>query len=189
MTIDPSEAATSLQDIASVERRTREALFYSGSSAIFILWGVLVAAGYGLMELYPRSAQMIWVTISAVGVVATVAIIAARRRACAGEQRDWRVIWAMAVLIVFGSVWAQLLGPVVPPRLMYAFQPSLSLVAVILLGLWLGRSFILLGVAGLVLIAVGYVQDEPWMRLWMAAVQSGTFILGGIWLGRIGVPR
>jgi hypothetical protein len=189
MTIDPSEAATSLQDIANIEQRTREALFYSGSSAIFILWGALVAVGYGLTGLYPRSAQTIWLAVPAVGAVATVAIVAMRRRACAGERRDWRVIWAMTLLMAFGATWSYLLGRLAPPPLMYAFQPSLALVAVILLGLWLGRSFVLLGVAGLVLIAFGYLQDEPWMRLWMAAVQSGTFIVGGIWLGRIGVPR
>ena len=45
MTIDPSEAANSLQDIATVERRTREAVFYAGSSTIFIMWGMLVACG------------------------------------------------------------------------------------------------------------------------------------------------
>jgi len=39
-----------------VERRTREAVFYAGSSAIFVLWGVLVACGYGATEFYPRSA-------------------------------------------------------------------------------------------------------------------------------------
>ena len=58
MTIDPSDAATSLQDIAAVERRTREAVFYAGSSTIFIMWGALVACGYGLSELYPRSASI-----------------------------------------------------------------------------------------------------------------------------------
>jgi len=39
------------------------------------------------------------------------------------------------------------------------------------------------------LIGIGYLQAEPWLRLWMATVQSGTLIIGGIWLGRSGVAR
>jgi len=189
MTIDPGEASASLHDIATVERRTREAIFYSGSSAIFVMWGVLVGCGYALIEFYPRSAGRIWLAIVAVGCAATVCIIAWRRRVCPSETRDWRLIWAMLTLSAFGAAWAQLLGPVVPYQLLYAFQPSLFLMAMILLGLWLGRAFIVLGIVGLVLVGLGYLQAEPWLRLWMAIVQSGTLILGGIWLGRSGVAR
>jgi len=186
MTIDPNEATTSLQDIATVERRTREAMFYGGSSAIFIMWGVLVACGYGLTELYPRPG-IIWLGVSAVGCAATALIIALRMRARPSESRDWRIIWAMLALSIFGTAWSFLLGPVVPRHMMYAFQPSLFLLGVILLGLWLGRFFVALGLVGIVLIVIGYLQAEPWLRLWMAAVQSGTLIVGGVWLGRKGV--
>jgi len=189
MTIDPNEAATSLKDIAIVERRTREAMFYGGSSQIFIMWGILVAGGYGVTELYRHSAWIIWLAIVAAGCAATALIVAIRRRACQEETRDWRIIWAMAVLAAFGAVWSFLLGPVVPGRLMYAFQPTLFLLGIILAGIWLGRFFVVLGVVGIALIAVGYLQSEPWLRLWMAAVESGTLIVGGIWLGRSGVAR
>ena len=186
MTIDPNEVTTSLQDIATVERRTREAMFYGGSSAIFIMWGVLVACGYGLTELYPRPG-IIWLGVSAAGCAATALIIALRMHARPSESRDWRVIWAMLALSIFGTAWSFLLGPVVPRHMMYAFQPSLFLLGVILLGLWLGRFFVALGLVGIALIIIGYLQAEPWLRLWMAAVQSGTLILGGVWLGRKGV--
>jgi hypothetical protein len=189
MTIDPNEAATSLRDIALVERRTREALFYGGSSTIFILWGILVASGYGLTELYPGSARIIWPAVTALGCAATALIIALRRRGRPREERNFRLVWAMAALAAYGAVWSYLLGPVVPGRLMYAFQPTLFLLGIILAGLWVGRFFVILGVVGIALIAIGYVQSEPWLRLWMAAVESGTLIVGGIWLGRSGVAR
>jgi hypothetical protein len=189
MTIDPSEAANSLQDIATVERRTREAVFYAGSSTIFIMWGVLVACGYGLTEFYPRSPGAIWLAVTATGCAATALIVALRTHARPNETRDWRVIWALVVLTVFGTIWSYLLGPIVPRQMMYAFQPSLYLLGMVLLGLWLGRFFVVLGLVGMALIAIGYLQAEPLLRLWMAAVQSGTFILGGLWLGTKGVPK
>jgi len=189
MTIDPNEAAASLQDIATIERRTHEAIFYAGSSTIFVMWGILVASGYGFMELYPRSAGIIWPVHTALGCAATALIVVMRRRACPQERSDWRLIWALALLAAFGSIWSYLLGPVAPPRLMYAFQPTLYLLGIILAGLWLGRSFVVLGLIGIALIAIGPLQPEPWLRWWMAAVQSGTLIAGGIWLGRSGVSR
>src|SRR5713101_4641625 len=145
MTIDPSEAANSLQDIASVERRTREAIFYAGCRAIFIMWGLLVACGYGVTEFYPRSAGIIWLAIVAAGCAATALIVALRMRACPGETRAWRIVWAMVALAGFGAAWSQLLGPVVPRPMMYAFQPSLFLLGMILLGLWFGRVFVIVG--------------------------------------------
>jgi hypothetical protein len=116
-------------------------------------------------------------------------IIALRRRGRPREERNFRLVWAMAALAAYGAVWSYLLGPVVPGRLMYAFQPTLFLLGIFLAGLWVGRFFVILGVVGIALIAIGYVQSEPWLRLWMAAVESGTLIVGGIWLGRSGVAR
>ena len=189
MTIDPRDAAASLQHVANVEQRTREAMFYAGSSAIFILWGLLVACGYGLTELSPRSAGITWLAVSAVGCAATALIIAVRMRGRSCETRDWRLVWAMVALSIYGAAWSYVLGPVIPRPMLYAFQPSLFLLGIILAGLWLGRFFVVLGGVGIALILIGYLQAEPWMRMWMAVIQSGTLILGGVWLHRNGVPR
>src|SRR5262249_42783698 len=122
MTIDPRDAAASLQHVAAVEQRTREAMFYAGSSVIFILWGLLVACGYGLTELAPRSAGITWLLVSAVGCGATALIIAVRMRTRSCENRDWRLVWAMVTLSIYGAAWSYVLGPVVPRPVLYAFQ-------------------------------------------------------------------
>jgi hypothetical protein len=189
MTLESREALAALEDIAAVEKRTREALCYAGSSAIFILWGVLVACGYGASAWQPGSARIIWLAVSAVGCVATALIVASRMRARPRAARDWRIILAMVALMAFGTGWAYLLGPVVPRHLIYAFQPSLVMLGMILAGLWVGRFFVTLGIFGLALILIGEAQSEPWLQLWMAVAQSGTLILGGLWLGRVGIAR
>jgi len=189
MTLDTREARISLQDIADVEKRTREALCYSGSSAIFIMWGVLVACGYAAMTWQPGWARTTWLVISIAGSAATALIIASRMRSRPREARDWRFIGAMVALVIFGAGWSWLLGPVVPRHLMYAFQPSLVMLGMVVAGLWVGRFFAALGLAGLALILIGETMSEPWLRLWMGVVQSGTFIVGGLWLRRIGIAR
>jgi hypothetical protein len=189
MSIESREALASLQDIANVEKRTREALVYSGSSTIFILWGVLVACGYGASTWQPEAARGIWLAVSAIGCAATALIVASRLRARPRAARDWRIILAMVALMVFGAGWSYVLAPVVPRHLIYAFQPSLVMLGMILAGLWVGRFFVTLGVCGLALILIGETQSEPWLRLWMAVAQSGTLVIGGLWLRRIGITR
>jgi hypothetical protein len=187
MAIDPSEAASSLKDIAAVEQRTHEAIFYAGSSTIFIMWGLLVACGYGFAELYPHVAMMSWLAITLLGCLGTFLIVSAR--ADTREAHDLRLIWAMAAMAAYGAVWSFVLHAHIPRALMYAFQPSLFLLGIVLAGFWLGRFFIVLGCAGLALVVIGFLQGEPWLRLWMAVSQSGTLILGGVWLHRHGVAR
>ena len=189
MTVESREAIASLQDIAEVEKRTREALWYSGSSTIFILWGVLVACGYGASIWQPGATRTIWLAVSALGCAATALVVAARVRSRSREARDWRIILAMVALVVYGAAWSWMLGPVVPRHLIYAFQPSLVMLGMILAGLWVGRFFAALGLVGLALILIGETQSEPWLRLWMAVAQSGTLVIGGLWLRRIGIAR
>lgn len=188
MSIDAREATASLNDIAEVERRTRQALFYFGSSTIFVMWGLIVAVGYGIEAWQPRSARTSWLVVTLAGCALTVLIIALRARS--SPRRDWRMLWAVVAFIAFGSAWSYILGPVAPARLMYAFQPSLVMLGMVLAGLWVGRFILVLGVVGAALIAiVALAGGGAWLALWMAAVQSGTLIVGGLWLRRIGVAR
>ena len=82
MTIDRDEAATSLNDIADIQRRTREAMFYGGASPILILWGVLLAVGHvstWLLDHRPPTGW-VWLGIDFFGFVATFAILFIRHR-------------------------------------------------------------------------------------------------------------
>jgi hypothetical protein len=187
MSIDQREATASLNDIADVERRTRQAFFYFGSSTIFIMWGLLVACGYAIAAWQPRSARISWLVVTLTGCALTALIIAVRTRST--PRRDWRLVWAAIALVAFGSIWSYVLGPMVPPRVIYALQPSLVMLGMVLAGLWLGRFFLALGLVGAALIALVGLQAETWLAVWMALVQSATFIVGGLWLRRIGIAR
>src|SRR5215472_13355301 len=80
MTIDPKEAASALGDVAAVERRTREALYYSGASIILVLWGVAWAVGHTITFAAPPLATTAWMVINIVGTVASLLIGFARSR-------------------------------------------------------------------------------------------------------------
>ena len=60
-----------------------------------------------------------------------------------------------------------------------AFQPSLAMLGMVLAGLWLERFFLVLGLVGAALIALGMLLSRPWLTLWMAVVpKPQAFIIG-----------
>ena len=189
MTIEPGEAASTLRDIAAVERRTREAAYYGGTGLIFVMWGVLIACGYAIGWFAPKTAGTSWLGINALGCLLTAAIVGGRLGKRSREASNWRLVGAMLAVAVYGAVWTHLLGPSVPVHLIESFEASLFLLCMILAGIWIGRGFIVLGLAGLALITAAAFQAEPWLTASMAAVQSGTYIIGGLWLYHHGVTR
>ncbi len=187
MSVERESAASSLADIESVERRTFEAIFSGIASSLLFLWGGLTAAGYVFTQLYPRHAGSAWMVLQAAGFVAMLAIIRWTGRLLTPRQRllGWRLAAAQIVLIAFGVLVVQLLGPF-NARQFNAFWPLVFMLGYVLLGLWVGRFFILCGSVVALLTMAGYWWSGPWFALWMAAVQGSALTLGGWWLRRRG---
>ena len=185
MTIDPQQAAAALGEIAGVEQRTRRVLVYGQVGLIMMLWGVLDALGYVSEHFQPRHAARIWLAVNGIGLLATVVLTRLGPRLDGAAARGRLVIWALLVLIGYGLVWSLLLGNFTP-RQLGAFWSTLFMCGYVLLGLWLGRAFIVLGLAVTALTLIGYFWLGPWFQLWMAAVDGGGLILGGLWLRRLG---
>jgi hypothetical protein len=180
MTIDRSDASASLADIATVQRRTREAWFYAGSSTLLMVWGGLVAAGYLVTHFDPPAARPVWIAILVAGLATSFAIRIWRSRA---EQRPWdgRIHYALLAIVAFGIYWSVLIDPV-RGREMAAFWPTLFMLGYVLAGFWLGRFFIVCGLVVTALTVAGYFWLGPWFYLWMALVSGGGLMAGGLWL-------
>jgi hypothetical protein len=183
MTLDRDEAAASLSDIASVERRTRETVVYARSSTILILWGVLCVLGYVFQYVDPHDARSAWIAAGVLGVTGTFAAGQWRR---GSERRSLAqpMFYAQLALIGYGLVLLVLLWPV-DARQLSAFWPTLIMLGFVLMGLWLGRFFILCGLAVTALTLVGYFWSGAWFPLWMAVIDGGGLLAGGLWLRRL----
>jgi len=186
MSIDRDEAATSLNDIADIERRTREAMFYAGASPILILWGVLLAIGNvggWLLGHHPVQGWW-WLGIDVLGFIGTFGILYFRfRRFKRRLNYSFRLAYAALVLLGYAALLSVLLWPLTD-RQMAVFSPILVMCGYVLMGLWLGRFFAICGVLITALIVVGYFWIGDWLELWLAAVFGGGLIAGGIWLSR-----
>jgi hypothetical protein len=188
MTLDRDSAASSLAAIEQAERRTSQAIFYGLASAFLILWGVVTALGYVATQAYPRQAAWTWPVLTAIGYAVTLALVSRRRSILTPAQRllGWRLILAQVALIGFGVLVAVVLGPF-NGRQLDAFWPLVFMLGYVLAGIWVGRFFILCGVAVALLTLAGFWWSGTWFPLWMAVVDGGSLILGGLWLRRQGV--
>jgi len=185
MSIDPKEAAASLSDIATIERRTHQAITYEHSSRQFLLWGVLVSAGYLFSFFASPFTPYCWMIITVLGLSGSFAL---RRWVPLTHTRDSslgrRIGFAQLVLVGFGVILLWLLWPV-GNRQMAAFWPTLVMFCHVLAGLWLGTFFIVVGTGVTALIVAGYVWAGAWYPLWLAAAVGGGLIASGLWLRRM----
>ena len=80
-------------------------------------------------------------------------------------------------------IW--MLGPLTH-RQLGAFWPSLVMFCHVLMGLWLGAFYIVVGITATVLILAGYFWAGEWYPLWLAATVGGGLFASGLWLRRQG---
>jgi len=186
MTVDPKEAAASLSDIASVEQRTRETLIYDRSSAMLILWGVVVACGYLFSYFEPPLANVGWIVVTVAGIGGGFAIRLRRGETGRARSIGQLLAFAQLVLIAYGFALLVPFWPAIGPRQMSTFWPTLVMFGHVLAGLWLGRFFIYLGISVTALILAGYFWSGGWYPLWLAGVVGGGLVAAGLWLRRMG---
>jgi hypothetical protein len=188
MSLDPESAASSLSDVARVEQRTREAARYAGASIYLFWWGGLSTIGYLQGFFRPFGSAVGWQIVMALGIAGSIVIHILRRRSGRTGSGDRRMMYAQLVLVAFGVLWIQLFH-IVDYRVLDAFWPTLFMLGFILMGLWIGRVFIVIGLIVTALTAAGYLWSGSWYGLWMAVVNGGGLIAGGVFLRRIGLGR
>ena len=182
MTIDPNEAAASLSNVASIERRTRETLVYARSSASLILWGLLVSAGYVISFLAPWPHYRHWLAIYVIGFAGSYIIH--RRRTARDSPLGEMLLYTELVLVGFGFIVLLVLWPVTS-RQIATFWPIMFMLGFVIGGVWLGRFFIYCGITVTALTLAAYFWSGEWFLPTMAVVNGGGLIAGGLWLRRL----
>jgi hypothetical protein len=183
MTMDSKEAIAALVEVEAITRRVRQSNLYRTSSAAMMLWGVLVALAYIITFAAPVWATPAWDGVYLLGVMGTILAAAFENRRAATRSFDLQMLAAYLLFFAFGFLWT--VGLVhLPPRLLDVFWPTYFMLAYAIAGLWLGIAFCVIGLAIAALTLIGYFWAGPWFELWMAAVNGGGLVLGGLWMRR-----
>ena len=181
--IDPKEAASALSDVEDIVRRVRQSTIYNLSSLIMIMWGVLVFAGYLASYLSPRSAGYGWLAVYVAGIAGSVALSAFNRARTGVRTFDYRMLAAFLLLIAFGAFCSGVLNHLTP-RQLGTFWPIYFMLVYSIVGLWFGYAFVAIGLSITALTLVGYFYVGGAFDLWMAFVNGGGLVVGGLWMRR-----
>lgn len=181
--IDSQQASEALAEINEMTRRVRQSRIYNLASLMLIMWGALVFTGYLGSFLLPRYAGYLWAALNLAGVAGSFAISAFGYSSSGIRTFDVRMLIAFLLFFAFGFLCTSVLGDFTP-RQMGAFWPIYFMLLYIIAGLWIGQAFVVIGLGISALALVGYFLIGDWFDLWMAFVDGGGLILGGLWMRR-----
>ncbi|MEW6642578.1 MAG: hypothetical protein AB1586_18880 [Pseudomonadota bacterium] len=181
--IDRKQAADALSDVEAIAHRVHQSRFYRTSSLLLILWGALVVVGYIVSYVQPRSAGYAWAAVYVAGIAGSFAVSAFAYARSRVRAFDARMFTAFVMFVGFGLLWTLGLSHFTP-RQLSAFWPTYFMLAYGIAGLWIGPAFVAIALSIISLTLVGYVWSGPWFDLWMALVNGGGLILGGLWMRR-----
>ena len=180
--IDSQQATEALAEIDDMVRRVRQSRIYDLASQLMVMWGVLVFAGYLVTWLVPHYAVIGWIAVNIVGVAGWAAISPVNRLRSGVRAFDPKFLLAFVMLLAFG-VFCCVLGHF-GPRQLSTFWPIYFMLMYSIVGLWFGYAFIAIGLAVSALTLVGFFYVGSAFDLWMAFVDGGGLILGGLWMRR-----
>ncbi len=181
--IDRRQAKEALSDIDDIVRRVRQSRLYDLNSQIMVLWGVLVFAGNVATWLWPRYGGYIWIAVDIAGVAGMAAISVMNYSRTRVRTFDVRTLAVFVLFFAFGYFCANVLGHFTA-RQQGTFWPIYFMLFYTIAGLWFGRAFIAIGGGITVLTLIGYFFIGEVFPLWMAFVNGGGLILGGLWMRR-----
>ena len=181
--IDRQQASAALADIDEMVRRVRQSRIYNLASLMLIMWGALVFAGYLGSFLLPRYAGYIWIAANGAGVAGSFAVSAFTYPKRGARSFDFRILIAFLLLFAFGFLCTSVLGHF-NARQIGTFWPIYFMLLYVIAGLWVGEAFVVIGLSIIALALAGYFWASDWFDLWMAFVDGGGLILGGLWMRR-----
>lgn len=180
--IDPKEAASALSDIESVVRRVRQSTVYNLASLMLIMWGVLIFAGNIISFLWPQTGGYIWLAVNATGIAGSFVVSAFGYPRTGIRTFDVRMLVAFLLFLAFG-IFCSGFGHFTQ-RQLGTFWPIYFMLVYIIAGLWAGYAFVAIGVGITALTLIGYFFLGAWFEPWMAVVNGGGLMLGGLWMRR-----
>ena len=180
--IDSREASESLADINDMVGRVRQSRIYDLASQMMVMWGVLVFAGYLVTYFVPRYAFIGWLAVYVVGIPGWAWLSFANKPRLGVRTFGLKFFLAFVIFFAFG-VFCNVLGHF-GPRQISTFWPIYFMAMYSIAGLWFGYAFIAIGLSVTALTLVGYFYLGGAFDLWMAFVNGGGLLLGGLWMRR-----
>lgn len=185
--VDNDAASATLRDIEQTQRLTKKLISYKASSTFVLLWGILVSCGFIWEHFHPELASLSWSLVRTVGILVGFALAYVMNRKHRSFT-DLRLLYAFLATAILGWLWTAL----IPGRELRALDVHWTLIfmfCLVISGMWIGRTFVVIGLSVIALTLVGLFYIHSWFHIWMAVCNGGGMILSGLWLRSRGVSR
>ena len=200
MEISKEQAQDSLSQIANIAKQTRKKIAAGSAGPILVIWGTIWFAAYlvnylGIIFEWKHihiktgshssitffTASLAWPVLVVIGVFASWFIDA--RKGPTRSAYNKRLGFSWLILFLYANVWLVLLTPWNAYQI-NAFVASLPMFAYIIMGLWMDRFLLWLGVVVTLLILTGFFMFylQPLFWLWMAVTCGGTLLGTGVYI-------
>ncbi len=193
MNITPTDAREALSAADDAVQSVKRAVDRQ-ASRIVLIWGVVYLLAPLSMYIWPRWGiiphQLL--LIGAIGF----SIYDTRRNSLVSGPSSWRIGGLWWLTFAFGWIWFLILSPATfqdPAanadaimRQMWAYGVSLAMFVYIIMGLWIGRLYVVTGLAVTCFTVLGLLWLGEWYWLWCAITGGGTLLAAGFWLRRQG---
>ena len=199
MDIEKDEARSTLDNVNALILSTKQQLAHGPAGVLLIVWGLIWFVCFLGVHLQPRLVN--WLPPLGCGVGMAALWICRRFRVeTRGEPRpgDGRIGIAWLVLTAYAVLWMVILHPQRPANpsvsetvnainCILAFFASAGMFGYVIMGLWFGRFWVILGVTVTLLIVFGLFALPQWFLVWMAFVGGGALIFSGVMVKRLWV--
>ncbi|MEZ6072210.1 MAG: hypothetical protein R3C10_18625 [Pirellulales bacterium] len=195
MDITPAEARASLgaiDEAVDAHRRAIDRL----AAQIVLVWGVTYCVAPLAMHFWPVPGPFVLNLLVVVAIGYTVMATSRQSPVTGPNVRRSGAVWG--IVYGFGTLWFCVLSPWGSPHAhgswsvsseqMWAYGVTLAMMVYVVMGLWVGRFYVLLGLAVTATTAFGLfaLGDAYW--IWCSITGGGAMIAAGLYLRKVSSP-
>lgn len=181
--IDSKQASEPLNDSADTVRPARRSQIYLVSGVVLLMWGVLPFADDIAAWFWPRYGLYFWFAVyaaSTVGLIALSAYHLSKNRIRVFDSHNLLTFLLIAAFGIFCCYFGKF-----TLRQQTVFWPIYITLSGMMAGVRFGHGFLVIGATIIALTLIGYFSIPGTSLLpWMAAVNGGGLIVGGLWMRR-----
>ena len=181
--VSARQAADALLDVQRTQHRLSILRGYEYGAPHFLLWGCIWIVGFASSYTFPAHQGLIWLALDMLGIFGGLMIVRAAPIVGMHASRSWQYLAAAATLVAFVAATYYVMAPHSGTQF-GAFPALVMALFYVLVGIWRGPRWIIVGSAVGLLTLLGYGLLREYFMLWMAGVGGGTLLLTGIWMRR-----